>query len=120
MNSGMKDAPRDVSWIINEVGSTKAILEELKSPMDSLQSSDKLKLSGLFKALNASNGPLKTWEWALKELESRLCQNTKFGRAGTTITWPFKEKAVQKILEVVKAQKVNFFLQEHLSLDFKT
>ncbi|KAK3176611.1 hypothetical protein OEA41_007934 [Lepraria neglecta] len=192
--ASLKQAPREIQWVINEVGSLKVILEELralallvadnerpavsgKSSLDLsiARSSGRLKRrreknaeehqhgrvsrkkgnmkssvssessqdnhtslnasnaepsslaghlaashiennppgsdhSALFKSLDAAHGPLKTCESALKAISDKIGTLVGARRPASTLTWPLKEKAVQKILEVIQKQKSNLIL----------
>lgn len=100
--TSVKNASRDIHWVINEVGSLKVILEELKS----LESSQPHH-STLSKSLNAAHGPLKTCEAALKVLQDQLDTSNTFQKKIGAVVWPLREKAVDKIMKTIQRQKSN-------------
>ena len=176
----LENAPQDLQWVINEVGSLKVILDELKAlalsvsekqpgpsynslkrlrddndkaqhldqlsrkarkvrrpisdtPQDSHPTSlqrveDQSSLvtgledsridlrppgssnSALFTSLNAAHGPLKTCEAALRAISDKLGTIAEASRPRKMLVWPFKAKAVQKILQVIQKQKSNLIL----------
>ena len=176
----LENAPQDIQWVINEVGSLKVILEELKalalsvsdkqpgpshkslkrlrddndkarhltqlprkarkvrlSVSDTPQDSHPILLervedqsslvtcledsridlkppgssnSALFTSLNASHGPLKTCEAALRAISDKLGPVAEASRTRKMLVWPFKANAVQKILQVIQKQKSNLIL----------
>ncbi|CAD6586845.1 MAG: hypothetical protein ASARMPREDX12_002532 [Alectoria sarmentosa] len=66
--------------------------------------------SALLKCLSATHGPLKTCESALQTIHHEISTPHSLAHAGRVLTWPLKEKAVQKILEVIQKQKSNLIL----------
>ena len=106
--NAVKDAPQDIGWIINEVGSLKVILEELKSLENAITSSQS---SALFKSLKADHGPLATCHSALAVIARTLGDSAKgpVSRKSSFI-WPFKQKSVQALLEIIQKQKSNLIL----------
>lgn len=98
----VKNASRDVQWVINEVGSLKVILKELKRLQTPASS-----YSALSKSLDATNGPLKTCEAALEKLLGELSTR---GTTTGMLTWPLKKETVQRILETIQKQKSNLIL----------
>ncbi|MCJ1460634.1 hypothetical protein MMC28_011016, partial [Mycoblastus sanguinarius] len=108
--NAVNDAPRDIYWVVNEVGSLKQILEELKSMAENARGLHTSTLSALFKSLDAANGPLKTCETALREIVKMIGAPGKTRNLGRVLIWPLKEKGVQKILELIQKQKCNLIL----------
>lgn len=175
-----ENPPQDIQWVINEVGSLKVILEELKTlalsvsdkqPGPSQKSLERLRddndkaqdltqltrktrkvrlsisdaphddhptsiqmvedlspivtclehsridlrapgssNSALFKSLNATHGPLKTCEVALRAISDKLGTVAEASRTRKMLVWPLKANAVQKILQVIQKQKSNLIL----------
>ena len=66
--------------------------------------------SALFASLNASHGPLKTCEAALRAISDKLGLVTEASKTRRMLVWPFKANAVQKILQVIQKQKSNLIL----------
>lgn len=106
--ASVNDAPRDIEWVISEVGSLKSILDNLKELVCIIGDH-----SALSKALGADNGPLKTCESALKVLSDKLSVLANVSRPLSRLTWPLKEKTVHKILEVIQKQKNTLILALH-------
>lgn len=85
------------------MGSLKVILEELKSMADKARGPASQKISALLKSLDALNGPLVTCKLALEEIDKKLGTIATLTKLGS-LTWPLKEKGVQKILDVFQKQ----------------
>lgn len=101
------DAPRAIFWIIKEIESLKAVLEELRLLEDKQNETKNVTHFSIPKSLYATNGPLETCEAALKEIHGKI----KF-RAGlaAALIWPLREKYVRKILDVIEIQKTTLSL----------
>jgi hypothetical protein len=102
--SAARDASHDLFVMINNVRSLKAILEDLKDLVKNSPQAPSLTLLG------EPNGPLNTCELALRELNSDLSAWSDSRNFLKALTWPLKEKSVQKVLTAIEQQKATFIL----------
>ena len=108
-----KDAKKDIVNVINIVGGLKTTLDNLHLLLDESDDPDP-RLSFPNSLVQA----LKTCEEALEKLATEL--GVKIERDLNTneitftfkkkLTWPWKEKQIEKILEVIEKQKSTFIL----------
>ena len=107
-----KDAKRDIIDVINIVGGLKTTLDNLRILAENTENS-RLPL------LNSTiDGSLKACKDALQKLAKKLGVDDAAGveegnvvvELGKKLVWPWKEKEVGKILEIIEKHKANFIL----------
>jgi NACHT domain/Fungal N-terminal domain of STAND proteins len=104
-----RNAQKDVKKILDVVGSLKSILEHLKRLADSAHGNELDPRLPLLSALAVPNGPLMSCEAILQELEKKLGPAPKsFGLKA--MKWPFKENAVNEIVETIEKHKSTIIL----------
>ena len=111
---GAKGAKNDILQVINIVGGLKATLENLRRLIDTAEGPAG-QPDSRFPHLAAS---LKSCQEALQNIEKKLRLNPMMNpnladvkvRLVKQLTWPWKEKDVEKILAVIEKQKKIFIL----------
>ena len=110
----VKGAKKDILDIINHVGGLKSTLESLQLLIDSVGDPADPRLSHLARL----DVPLKSCQSELQSIANKLHVNPamNFNLANVKVsiprqlTWPWKEKEVEKILAVIEKQKTIFIL----------
>jgi NACHT domain len=106
----VKNASKEISQVINEVGSLKSILEDLKSLTQSMTEFNNTKLYTFMQTLDSPSGPLKMCELALHEVNAKLGSATVEPSLGNMMLWPWTENSIKKLLRVIQDQKSNIIL----------
>jgi hypothetical protein len=110
----VKGAKKDILDIINHVGGLKSTLENLRLLIDSVGDPADPRLPHLARL----DVPLKSCQSELQSIANKLHVNPamNFNLADVKVsiprqlTWPWKEKEVEKILAVIEKQKTVFIL----------
>src|SRR5271170_3668285 len=110
----VKGAKKDILDIINHVGGLKSTLESLRLLVDSVGDPADPRLPHLARL----DVPLKSCQSELQSIANKLHINPamNFNLADVKVsiprqlTWPWKEKEVEKILVVIEKQKTIFIL----------
>jgi hypothetical protein len=108
---GVKDARKDISRLTTEITSLSDVLQQLQDILDSNDSAEtggsKFVVAGI---LTREDGPLRGCERELTALAEKLAQAEGKGGKLRSLTWPFKEKEVQKAVEEIERQKASLEL----------
>ena len=108
--SGTRHYPKDIVKITHELQSLRNVLERLADIANSQDDSASMALSTL-DSLNHPGGPLEICRVELAKLELKLTPaEGRLKQAGRTLTWPLKEKDVQKTLSALARQRGLFQL----------
>ncbi|KAL9022874.1 MAG: hypothetical protein Q9180_008517 [Flavoplaca navasiana] len=95
-----------------EIFAVKRALQELRDILEILEGlSAPSTGSHELECFKYIGGPLRICHLELNSLEAKLSSNSKLlGRLGSSLTWPFKEKEVQKSLDILAGQRSNLHL----------
>lgn len=96
-----KNAPRDVQEIKNELESLSIILERLELVLRS----DKIRYNSFsFDTSSVLTTALNSCEQKIREISSKLKppKDSSASRVWERLKWPFSEKEVQKLLEILR------------------
>ena len=103
--SGVKDAPKDASRILDEVASIRNIAENLVK----IAESDLEPESSSLQIINEAGGPLHKCLNELVDLKSTLKLGKGMSRKAALI-WPFKQSEAEKRLAVIARIKATLQL----------
>ena len=103
----VRGADKEIFQMINTITALKGILEFLQSFVNDDETKFRLPL---LHSLSHPDGPLEMCRTALADIESRL--RPKRDRAGVlkAITWPWKWKEIEPVLERIEKQKTLMLL----------
>ena len=101
---GVRNAPKDIERIVKEVKSLQDVLEGL---LEVINASHNATRSSTLNLLSAPDGPLKRCNSELEQLQEKL--TSQIG-GKKRLTWPFKEKELQKTLKTIESQKATISL----------
>jgi hypothetical protein len=107
--SGIKNAPKDLMRIIDEVTSLRDVLERLVRLAESADASGPSRLSTL-KLLNKPDGPLIKCQAELAALKKKLAPMSGLKAIGRVLGWPLKEGDVKKTLDNIGRFKATLSL----------
>lgn len=95
-----------------EISTVKRALQELRDILEILEGlSAPSTGSHELECFKHIGGPLRICHLELNSLEAKLSSNSKLlDRLGSSLTWPFKEKEVQKSLNILAGQRSNLHL----------
>lgn len=102
---GVKNAPKDLLRMINEVAALRNIVERLITLVDDEEMADHEYLSTLADIVSA-DGPLELCQHDLENLKVKLEPPVNTWKAlGRRLTWPLQEKDVTKTLASIYRTK---------------
>lgn len=102
---GTRQYPKDVVKITHELQSLRNVLERLADIANSQDDSASMSLLTL-DSLNRQGGPLEVCKVELQQLELKLAPaEGRLKQIGRALTWPLKEKDVQKTLGTLARQR---------------
>lgn len=108
--SATRSYPKSVVKVTHELQSLRNVLERLADIATSQDDSASIELPTL-DSLNRPSGPLETCKLELKQLELKLAPaEGRLKQVGRALTWPLKEKDVQKTLGTLARQRGLFQL----------
>lgn len=111
--------PKDIVKITQELQSLRNVLERLADIANSQTESASVSLPTL-ESLNYSGGPLEICAVEIQQLGANLTPvDGRLKRTGRMLTWPLKEKDVQKTLGILARQRGIFQLAltaDHITL----
>lgn len=116
--SGVKNAPKDVLDIINEVDSLRDVLKSLESVIEKeLREADSGDISQLSttELLMKTNGPLTDCKAELINLRAKLQPQDGWRALGQLLVWPLKKNEVNKTL--LRMERFKAALSLALSVD---
>lgn len=103
--NGVKNAPKDIARIINEVKSLHGILEQLQ---ELLENADDATRSSILILLCSPDGPIEKCMGDLEGLREMLAPGNGLKELKRQLTWPIKEKEVRKTLDSIERHKATF------------
>ena len=102
----VKDVPHDVGRLRMEIDSLQSVLlpalQRLKRPEDGRLAPGRL--------TEAQNGPLHELLVMLEDLEKRLAPTAGLRKARKTVTWPFRKREIDDMVDAIDRQKSLFIL----------
>jgi len=107
---GVKEAPKAILNTINEVSSLKNILEDLERVANNSRTANPSGKLQALEALNVPDGPLDSCLSALKDIATQLGPISKSPNSIGKLSWPLKEKTLQRVLSTIEKQKASFIL----------
>jgi hypothetical protein len=103
--SGVRNAPRDLNRITDQLVGLRSVLESLLKLAQSEDGTGSPRLLTL-KLLNGPDGPLPKCEAELKHLKEKLePANSGWRKFGQAVTWPLKEGEVRVTLDHIERTK---------------
>jgi len=98
-----KGATKDRSRLKAEILSCQSLLEALKDETEDSDGSDDW--ANIIKTLEGAGAPLNVLEETLGLLVLKLGPKKNLQKVVKVLMWPFEEKDVSKVLEVIERQK---------------
>ena len=100
--AGVKNAPKDMVRIIDEVKSLQSVLEQL---VELIENADDATRSSILNLLCTPDGPINKCMSELEGLREIVAPGSGLKETKRKITWPFKEKEIRRALDTIERQK---------------